>query len=267
MRVAMGFTVALGLCGLLVSGARATPAASGFEAAVTPVPAATTDPLEFALRHAAADHKAAPAPGERLGLGADRARILLRSLTVPGWGQATLGHRTAATVFLVAETGVWASFTAFHVQEILRRQNYERTARLFGGIDLNGRDEEFRRIVGSYLSSDEYNRLVVARDAANLYYSDPAAMRAYIAAHSLSGRDAWNWGSDDNLLRFRGQRKDAQRAALRANTALALAIVNRLVSAVHATRESTARPAHTWNLQMAPGDGATAVRLGVATSF
>src|SRR5262249_30993206 len=33
-------------------------------------------------------------------LGAERASILLRSLTVPGWGQASVGHRGAAKVFL-----------------------------------------------------------------------------------------------------------------------------------------------------------------------
>ena len=83
-----------------------------------------------------------------LGLGAERARILLRSLTVPGWGQATLGRRTSAKVFLLAETGVWASYAAFRVQETLRRQSSEVQARLFAAIDLDGRDEEFRRIVG-----------------------------------------------------------------------------------------------------------------------
>jgi hypothetical protein len=275
MRIACALGMAALACGA-AGAAHASAPASGFELSArvasfaAPVAAAVAgDPLAFALHRRAKPATAPPSRADaNLGLGAERARILLRSLTVPGWGQATLGHRTAASVFLVAETGVWASFTAFHVQEILRRENYERTARIFAGIDLSGRDEEFRRIVGGYISSEEYNRLVVARDAANLYYNDPAAMRAYIAAHSLSGNNAWDWGTDENLLRYRGQRKDAQRAGLRANTALALAIVNRLVSAVHAAREAgTPARAHSWNLQMAPADGATAVRLGVARSF
>lgn len=211
-----------------------------------------------------AAHASTPAAGT---LGSERARILLRSLTVPGWGQATLGHRTASAVFLMTETGVWASFTAFRIQEALRRDSYERTARILAGIDLSSRDEEFRRIVGSYLSSDEYNRLVVARDAANLYYSDPAAMRAYIDQHSLTGKDAWDWGDADNLLRFREQRKASQRAAQRANTALAVAIANRLVSALHAARGAS--KLHSLRLDVTPLDarGQTAFRLGVHGSF
>src|SRR2546428_2505690 len=84
-------------------------------------------------------------------LSAERARILLRSLTVPGWGQATAGRPTAARVFGLAELGVWATFTGFRIQEQMRRESYERTARILAGIDLRGRDDELRRIVGAHL--------------------------------------------------------------------------------------------------------------------
>lgn len=214
---------------------------------------------------------------EPQALGADRARILLRSLTIPGWGQATLGARRSAAVFAIAEAGIWTSFTAFRVQQAMRRNTYERTAKLYANVDLDGRDEEFLRTVGSYLSSEEYNQLVVTRDAANIYLSDPDALdipgyRTYIERNSLSGKNTWDWGDVDNLLRFRSQRKDAQRASLRANTALALAIGNRLLSVVHAARIA-GRPAATtrtsWNLECVPSDAAdpTAFHLGVRARF
>ena len=181
-----------------------------------------------------------PRPGHRARaipvLSAERARILLRSLTVPGWGQATAGRPTAARVFGIAELGVWATFAGFRIQEQMRRESYERTARILAGIDLRGRDDEFRRIVGAYISSDEYNQLVVFRDAANLFYDpkssiylDPEGYRRYIAEHELRGSDSWSWDGEGSLLRYRGQRKDAQRASLRANTALALAIIEAVV--------------------------------------
>src|SRR5262245_62113009 len=154
-------------------------------------------------------------------LSPERARVLLQSLTVPGWGQATVGKNKAAAAFLVAEAAIWGSFTAFRVQEMMRKESYENTAMLYAGIDLSDRDEEFRRIVGSYSSSEEYNRLVVRRDAANLYYGDPAAYEAYVAEHSLRGADSWSWSGEDQFNRYRSQRQDTQRAGLRANTALA----------------------------------------------
>jgi hypothetical protein len=199
-----------------------------------------------------------------------RAAVLLRSLTLPGWGQATVGRRTSSAVFGVAEVGVWATYTAFRIQERMRRDNYERTARILAGIDLSQRDEEYRRIVGSFLSSDEYNQLVVYRDAANLYYDDPVLYQRYIDEHQLGGANAWAWPDVESLLRYRGQRKDAQRAALRANAALGAAIINRLLSAVHAARVS-AQPAssNAWRLEVEPTDAgdSAALRIGVRKSF
>ena len=211
------------------------------------------------------------AAGEAPVLNGERAGILLRSLTVPGWGQATLGRRHAAAAFVIADLSIWSSFTAFKVQQRLRTDSSIRTAMLDAGIDLSGRDDDIRRIVGLYASSDEYNQLVVYRDAANLYYDDPAAYRAYIAAHELKGSNTWAWDSEDSFNRYSGQRKQAQRAALRSNTALALAIINRLVSAIHAARAAShpAINAQSWNFECVPvpGADATAFHLGVRTRF
>ena len=171
---------------------------------------------------------------------------------------------------MIAETGIWTSFTAFRVQEQLRRLTYERTARLFARIDVRGRNEEFRRIVGLYESSDEYNRLVVRRDAANLYYGDPEAYQAYIAEHELKGADTWAWDSDESQLRYRTERKRTERAALRANAALGVAIANRILSAIHVARYAghPTTTSQSWNLECVPvlGDP-VAFHLGVRTRF
>ncbi len=216
------------------------------------------------------------APQSDEGLGPARARILLRSLTVPGWGQATLGRKGSARVFLLAEAGVWGAFTAFHIQQTLRTEAYLRTARLSAGIDLRDRDDEFRRIVGAFASSEEYNLLVVTRDAANIYLKDPAkpdfdGYHAYIAKHSLSGDMAWAWTDEAAFDRYGGQRKFAHRAGLRANTALGLAIANRLVSALHAARTAGRQPVGTpqgWRFQVEPGLSEPGVyRAALTTSF
>src|SRR6185503_5704894 len=202
----------------------------------------------------------AAAVDENAGLGPERARILLRSLTVPGWGQATLGLNGSAKVFMVIEAGIWGSFIAFRVQEAQRTDSYLRTAQLSAGIDLSDEDDEFRRIVGAFASSEEYNLLVVTRDAANIYLSDPtnqdlAGYRAYIAEHSLSGDMSWQWSDEGAFRRYGSQRKSAQKAGLRSNTALALAVANRLVSALHAARAAGkmhAGKAQGWRLDLEP---------------
>lgn len=194
-----------------------------------------------------------PDPSQVFTVG--RAQALFRSLTLPGWGQLALGRKTSGTIFMMVEAAIWTSVVSFRVQEELRLESSERTAKILAGIDVSERDEEFRRIVGSYLSSDEYNLYVVHRDAANLYFDDPVAYRQYIADNSLGGADAWNWSSVDDLLKYRAQRKDSQSAGVRANKALALAIVNRLVSALHAARSAS--------LDAKSGDGDRSLRLEV----
>jgi hypothetical protein len=211
-------------------------------------------------------HAHHPSP---VALSPERARVMLQSLTFPGWGQATMGQNRAAGVFALIETGIWASFVGFRIQETMRQNTYERTALLYGGVDLDHRDEEFRRIVGYYMSSDEYNRLVVRRDAANLYYGDPAAYDAYVATHELTGANAWSWDSEASLERYRLERQRTQRAQQRAHTAIAAAVINRLLSVVHISRTHAAQPAGTvWRIECAPtGEDPTAYRFGVRADF
>jgi hypothetical protein len=213
---------------------------------------------------------------ENAGLGPERAQILLRSLTLPGWGQATLGLNGSAKVFLVLEAGIWGSYIAFRVQEAQRTDSYLRTARLAAGIDLSQQDDEFRRIVGAFASSDEYNLLVVTRDAANLYLSDPnhqdlASYRAYIEQHSLKGDMSWQWSDEGSFDRYGNQRKSAQKAGLRSNTALALAVANRLVSALHAARAAGRMHAGApqgWRLDLDPDPTSPgAFRAALSTNF
>jgi hypothetical protein len=196
---------------------------------------------------------------------------MLQSLTVPGWGQITTGHHGAATTFFLIETGIWVSFAAFETQESMRMASSVRTAQLFAGIDLRGRSDEYRRIVGEFPNSDEYNRLVVYRDAANLYYNDPAAYRAYIAAHEITGSNAWSWADPASYDRYTAQRKSSQKAGLRANTALALALANRLVSAIHAAGASghVPPPGRTLRLELTPDFAQIppAMRLGLRATY
>lgn len=223
------------------------------------------------VKPADADSSQARRPG-RLSrtISGERARLMLQSLTLPGWGQAALGDRRAALAFGLLEAGVWGSFTAFRIQQQMRQQTYERTARLFAGIDVSGRDEQYRRIIGFYISSEEYNQLVVRRDATNLYFGDPAAYDAYIAAHEIKGADAWAWDSEANLLRYRAERQATQRAIKHAHDALAAALINRLLSMVHASAGGARRDAAqaSWKVECVPSGGdATAFRLGLRADF
>ncbi len=240
------------------------------------------EPLALSFGRRGARAPRAPREERPPGMvGGERARVLLRSLTLPGWGQATLGRRTSAVFFGLTETAIWGTFTAFRIQVAMREDAFLRTAALQAGIDLRGRDEEWRRIVGGFSSSDEYNRLVVARDAANLFLSDTVVYNRppeetvpyfdYIEQHKLKGADTWSWTSPEAQRSYRDLRKTAQRAAQRANTMLAVAVVNRIASALHAARAAghTAPSAHAWRFEVVPvaSPDPTAFQVRVRTRF
>ena len=247
-----------------VDAADATPEHRADDGAGSPLALATLTPELLATSAAAP----VPSTMEPNGLGSDRARILLQSLTIPGWGQATLGRNTAAAVFGLIEAGIWVSFISFKAQESMRADSYVRTAGLYAGIDLKGRDESFRRVVGQYPSSADYNEFVVYRDAANLYYGDPAKFDEYVQQHSLTGKDSWAWQGPDSYTAYQEQRQASQRAGLRANTALGLAIANRIVSALHAARYAGQPSSHALRLELLPHDeDPSGTRLALTTRF
>jgi hypothetical protein len=177
----------------------------------------------------------------------------LRSLILPGWGQLATGHTTQAAVFGALEVATWTSYATFQRQGNLRRDSYFQTAQLFAGIDLEDQDEEARKLVGQYRSSDVYNQYVVMREAA-YFYEDPVEQQQYIDSRSIQPADAWNWGDDHAAFeRYRAQRRSSEQAYKNGQYALGFAVINRVVSAVAAARAARARQRDAEALGAVPG--------------
>jgi hypothetical protein len=159
-----------------------------------------------------------------------------RSLVLPGWGSLHQGHRNVGLAFLVVEAGLWTTVAVSAGQGGMRINSSFDTAQLYAGIDLRAHDDNFRKLVANYQSSDEYNRLVVYRDAAALYYGDFADYTAYIDRHSLKGADTWNWQDTNQWTNYQELRRSSERAYQRARFAAAGLIVNRIAAAIVASR-------------------------------
>jgi len=159
-----------------------------------------------------------------------------RSLVIPGWGAMHAGYRNVGLAFMVADAALWATVAVSSGQGSMRIHSSFDTAELYAGVDLSGRDDDFRKLVSNYSSSDEYNRLVVMREAASLYYGDFASYTAYIDRHSLKGADTWNWTDQNQWDTYRALRKTSERAYQRARFAAAGLIVNRFAAAIVSSR-------------------------------
>lgn len=159
-----------------------------------------------------------------------------RSLLLPGWGSLHQGHRNLGLAFLAVEAGFITTLAVSSGQGSMRSESSIETAQLYAGIDLKSHDDNFRKLVSNYQSSDEYNRLVVMRDAAALYYGDFASYTAYIDRHSLKGADTWNWQDETQWGVYQDLRRSSERAYQTARFAAAGLIVNHVVSAIVASR-------------------------------
>jgi len=246
--------VLVGLCAAAGAAGAAAPAAPWApEPAAAGIPARTgvlapsafalaTGEATAALLAATPPEAAAPAAADP---GASVAGGALRSLAVPGWGQVYQGHRDLGLVFGVIEAALVTTLFVSIGQGHLRRGSSEETAELFAGIDLTAHDDSYRKYVSDYRSSDEYNRLVVYRDAAALYYGDPENYDRYIQENSLGGSDAWAWEDDGSWETYKEQRRSSDRAFQSARFAAAGMVVNRAASAITAAAMARKRKAGT----------------------
>jgi len=178
--------------------------------------------------------QSAPASENRRAVNPRKA--LLLSLLLPGAGETYSGHKGRATGFFVSEGAIWTNFVAWEVAGHLRRDNYIDQAQLNAGIGTNSGSDDYWRLVGIYTRSsgsgpDSYED-ALRRDARNEFPTDPAAQDAWVAQRLPTGDRAWNWTSAALQESYRETRQNATRAFSHAKFSFALAILNRIASAI-----------------------------------
>ncbi len=163
-------------------------------------------------------------------------KALLLSLLLPGAGELYSGHKGRATGFFISEGAIWANFVAWEIAGGLRRDNYIEQAQLNAGLGTSSGSDDYWRLVGTYARSsgsgpDSYED-ALRRDARNEFPTDPAAQDAWVAQRLPTGDRAWNWSSAALQESYRNTRENSRRAFDRAKYSFALAILNRIASAI-----------------------------------
>ncbi len=213
--------------------AAAQPAADSSQTITAPpqriesAPAPAASPLE----PAAGSERAARKHGAT-----NPRKALMLSLLLPGAGELYSGHKGRATGFFISEGAIWANFAAWEISGHLRRNNYIEQAQLNAGVGTGSESDDYWRLVGTYTRSsgsgvDSYED-ALRRDARNEFPNDPAAQDAYVAKRLPTGNRAWNWTSASGQESYRVTRQNSTRAFNRAKFSFALAILNRLASAI-----------------------------------
>jgi hypothetical protein len=163
-------------------------------------------------------------------------KALMLSLLLPGSGELYSGHKGHATGFFISEGAIWANFLAWQIAGRLRRDNYIEQAQMNAGVGTDSESDDYWRLVGTYTRSsgsgpDSYED-ALRRDARNEFPDDPAAQDAWVAERLPAGNRAWSWSSATLQENFVDTRRNSSRAFSRAKFSFALAILNRIASAI-----------------------------------
>lgn len=172
-------------------------------------------------------------------------KAFVLSLVLPG-----LGHQYVhggdwsgwATVFALADIGLWTSLAGAEWRRNHLEGNYETLAATSAGADVDGKSRDFFLNLASFQSSDEYVETQLRnRNWRNLdAIADPS--------------NQWMWASEDDFLRFRDMRDDAESLRRRRSFIITTLVANRLIAGVSSLRAArrAGRAEATFSLSVPP---------------
>lgn len=164
-----------------------------------------------------------PAPEEKSVF-----RAIVYSLVVPGMGELYAGGFDSGKYFLIAETGLWLTFTSFELYGHWLENDARRFAASRASASIDGKDDQFFVNVGNFNNVYEYNEKKLRdRDLASVY--DP------------SGPFFWLWDNEQSRTRFRDLRVKSENIFNNVRFVVGAIIVNHIASAINAARLASAR--------------------------
>ena len=155
------------------------------------------------------------------------ARAAALSLLLPGLGQHYVNGgswKGTATLFALADVASWVGLARTVGARSHRIDSYTALAAARADADVEGKGRSFFLNLATYRSSDEFLEAQLRN-------------RAWDELDDAAARDfQWEWASEEDFVRFRDLRNDAESLDRRASILIATLVANRLVSAIVAIR-------------------------------
>ena len=151
-------------------------------------------------------------------------KAALLSALLPGLGEYYSGHTNRAIISGTAEAAIWTSYITFNVQEDMRRDGSIEYALAFAGARPGG-DEDYFKAMGQFLRAEgpgQWNEFVRRRSRDT----------GEVVGREYTGDEAWGWTSIERFIEYRQLRRDMLSAEEHAQTAIAFAVANRIISIV-----------------------------------
>lgn len=142
------------------------------------------------------------------------------SLAIPGLGEYYLNRFDVGKYFTIAEGGLWLSLYGFDYYGKFQRNNYINFAKVNGGVNSTGKDENYWAVVGNYMNVYDYNNEKLLNRQFNSVYDENTHF--------------WFWNSNEERKTYRNLWLSSERAFNNKQFPISLIIINHLVSAINA---------------------------------
>jgi hypothetical protein len=183
----------------------------------------------------------------------------LKSLAVPGWGQYSLGHKSAALAFLGADLALVGGMLTLNSYSHSTRDDYHALAAAYAGIS-GDHSHNYYVDVGNWMTVDQFNEQRLRNREFDALYTNPA--------------DRWMWDTDAH----RSQMKDIRIKSDRAKNGILYLVgglvLNHVASAIHAGRmavrqreQSGAALEPSWDVNFQPVNAYSGLSIRFSHSF
>ncbi len=145
------------------------------------------------------------------------------SLLLPGMGELYAGGFDSGKYFLIAESGLWLTFTSFELYGNWLQNDARKFAAGHSAASVDGKDDQFFVNIGNFNNVYDYNEKKLRdRDLGGLY--------------DVSGPFFWRWDSDQSRMKFRDLRVKSDNVINNVRFVVGAIIINHIASAVNAAR-------------------------------
>jgi hypothetical protein len=150
------------------------------------------------------------------------------SLLVPGMGELYAGSFETGKYHLIAEGGLWLTYSGFRMHSNSLLQDARSFAQNHAGADFNNKDDQYSVNIGNFATTEEYN------DAKN-------RNREYDFVYQPAQTEyQWNWDSDANRLKFKELRIRSGEVKNNSKFVIGAIVVNHILSAFLAGKKAAA---------------------------
>jgi hypothetical protein len=151
---------------------------------------------------------------------------IVASLVLPGMGELYAGSFESGQYNLIAEGGLWLTYSGFRIHANWLQQDAQNFANQHAGADFNNKDDQYSVNIGNFNTTDEYNQTKLRN-------------RDYDAVYTAS-QFTWQWDSDAHRTQFKDLRIRSGEIKNNSKFIIAAVVINHLYSAFSAGRRAAA---------------------------